>query len=87
MTSLSLDVRGGYANSQREAPDELSFEYLRTKVPPTRSAAFFVNRLNNGQQGSATATFSDLNEDLWSAAPICRTGPIETITPTARLCL
>ncbi len=62
---LRLDVRGGYANSQREAPNELSFEYLRTNSPDDPFGAFFTNRLNNGQRGNATASYSNLNEDLW----------------------
>lgn len=64
---LRVDFRGGYANAQREAPDEFNFEYFRSNLPNDPFGAFFINRLNNGQQGSATASFSDLNEDLWSA--------------------
>ena len=64
---LRLDVRGGYANAQREAPDEFNFEYFRSNLPNDPFGAFFINRLNNGQQGSATASFSDLNENLYSA--------------------
>jgi outer membrane receptor protein involved in Fe transport len=63
---LRLDVRGGYANSQREAPNEYSFEYFRSNQSSDPFGNFFINRLNNGQQGSATASFSDLNEGLWS---------------------
>lgn len=63
---ISFDIRGGYANSQREAPAEYSFEYFRSNVPTDPFGAVFLNRLNNGQQGSASASFSDLKEDLWS---------------------
>ncbi|WP_150290307.1 TonB-dependent receptor domain-containing protein [Sphingobium estronivorans] len=66
--ALSLDLRGGYANSQREAPYEREFEYVRTNrdlsVDPVGDR--FVNALNR-QRGDASITFSDLNEDLWSA--------------------
>jgi outer membrane receptor protein involved in Fe transport len=65
---LSLDLRASYANSQREAPGELSFEYVRTNTPADPYGALFVNRLNNGNGGDATASYSSLNEDLWSAA-------------------
>jgi outer membrane receptor protein involved in Fe transport len=65
---LNLDVRAGYANSQREAPGELSFEYVRTNSTSDLFGALFVNRLNNGNGGDGTASYSDLNEDLWSAA-------------------
>ncbi len=66
MPGLNLDVRVGYANSQREAPDELFFEYARTNVASDPYGQVFVNRLNNGARGDAEITFSDLNEDLWS---------------------
>ncbi|MFD1105633.1 TonB-dependent receptor domain-containing protein [Sphingobium olei] len=65
---LSLDLRGGYANSQREAPYERDFEYVRTNRPLDTDPVGdrFVNALNR-QRGDASVTFSDLNEDLWSA--------------------
>lgn len=65
---LSLDLRASYANSQREAPGEISFEYVRTNVSSDPYGALFVNRLNNGNGGDATVSYSNLNEDLWSAA-------------------
>lgn len=65
---LSLDMRGGYANSQREAPYERDFEYVRsnidTAIDPVGDR--FVNLLNR-QRGDAAITFSDLNENLWFA--------------------
>jgi outer membrane receptor protein involved in Fe transport len=64
---VSIDLRGGYANSQREAPYELSYEYFRSNQANDPFGAFFINRLNNGQQGDAAVSFSDLDEDLWSA--------------------
>ncbi len=63
---LRLDARGGYANSQREAPGELSLEYVRTNSATDPFGVHFVNRLNNGNGGDATISYSDLNEDLWS---------------------
>ncbi|AMK18504.1 MULTISPECIES: TonB-dependent receptor domain-containing protein [Sphingobium] len=65
---LSLDVRGSYANSQREAPYEREFVYVRTNVDTAVDPVGdrFVNALNR-QRGDASVTFSDLNEDLWSA--------------------
>ena len=64
----SLDIRGGYANSQREAPYERDFEYVRTNrdLATDPVGDRFVNALNR-QRGDAAITFSDLNEDLWSA--------------------
>ncbi|WP_109797403.1 MULTISPECIES: TonB-dependent receptor [Novosphingobium] len=62
---LSVDLRGGYANSQREAPYELGFEYVRTNVAADPLGNLFVNNLD-GNAGRANVSFSDLNEDLWS---------------------
>lgn len=66
--ALSLDMRGGYAKSQREAPYEREFEYVRTNRPLTEDIVGnrFINALNR-QRGDASITFSDLSEDLWSA--------------------
>ena len=74
-SGLSLDVRGGYANTRRDAPDEFSYQYFRSNAPvcgPTSVAgcdpygATFINTLTNGQTGLADASYSFLNEDLWS---------------------
>lgn len=64
---LKLDLRGSYANSQREAPYERGFTYVRTNLPTTQDPTgdTFVNDLG-GNRGDATIAFSDLNEDLWS---------------------
>jgi outer membrane receptor protein involved in Fe transport len=63
---LGLDVRGAFANSSRKAPGELSLEYVRTNTTADPYGQYFVNRLNNGNGGDATISFSDLDEDLWS---------------------
>ena len=63
---VNLNVRIAYANSKREAPDELSFEYYRSNLASDPFGAFFINRLNNGQQGTAEASYSVLNENLWA---------------------
>ena len=65
--NLQLDIRSGYANSQREAPGELFLEYVRSNSAADPYGAYFVNRLNNGNGGDARITYSDLNEDLYSA--------------------
>ncbi|MEQ8311531.1 MAG: TonB-dependent receptor [Sphingopyxis sp.] len=62
---FQLDLRGGYANSQREAPYERGFTYVRTNQPGDPVGDKFVNDLG-GNRGDATIAFSDLNEDLWS---------------------
>lgn len=63
---LRLDLRGTYANSQREAPYETYFEYVRTNAAADPYGQYFVNRLRGGNNGNATISFSDLNEDLWA---------------------
>lgn len=65
LDGLSVDLRGGFANSQREAPYELGFEYVRTNVASDPLGQYFVNNLD-GNAGRANVSFSDLNEDLWS---------------------
>ena len=64
--ALRLDVRGAYANSRREAPNELSFEYFRSNAAGDPFGNLFVNQLNNGTRGTASTTFSDLRETLYS---------------------
>ena len=66
LENVTVDIRAGYANSQREAPFESSFEYFRSNRANDPFGQFFVNNLNNGNPGNAQVTFSDLNEDLWS---------------------
>jgi TonB dependent receptor/TonB-dependent Receptor Plug Domain len=63
---VNLSTRVAYANSKREAPDEFSFEYYRSNLASDPYGQFFINRLNNGQTGSAGVTYSYLNENLWS---------------------
>jgi outer membrane receptor protein involved in Fe transport len=73
----SLDLRGSYANSKREAPAELSFEYVRTNAAADPYGAYFVNRLNNGNGGDATISYSSLDENLWSAGADLSYNPVE----------
>ncbi len=65
---FKLDVRGTFANSQREAPGELSIEYARTNVASDPFGQDFINILNNGNRGNAEISYSDLNETLWAAS-------------------
>ncbi|MGE4430867.1 MAG: TonB-dependent receptor [Sphingobium sp.] len=62
---LNVDLRGAYANSQREAPYELDFEYVKTNRPADPYGDYYINVLDR-QRGKAVAAFSDLNEDLYS---------------------
>ncbi len=67
MDDLGLEVRGGYANTKRDAPDEIAFEYIRTNTDADPFGDYFVNRLNNGNGGDGSITFSNLSEDVYSA--------------------
>src|SRR3546814_14786285 len=49
---IQLDLRGAYANSQREAPYERIFTYVRTNLPTDLDpvGAKFVNDLTAGRR-------------------------------------
>lgn len=64
---FDLDARASYANSQREAPYERRFRYVRTNVVGDPTGNKFINDLGGSTQGEAAVAFSDLNEDLWSS--------------------
>ncbi|WP_336987063.1 TonB-dependent receptor domain-containing protein [Altererythrobacter aquiaggeris] len=61
---LGVDVRAGYAQTQREAPFEYSFEYVRTNEANDPFGQLFVNVLDR-QRGNASVTFSQLQEELY----------------------
>ncbi len=61
---LSVDLRGGYANTTRKAPYERSFRYQYLASIFNTPVDDYINNL--GTQTPATVAFSDLNEDLWS---------------------
>jgi outer membrane receptor protein involved in Fe transport len=57
---VDVDLRAGYANSQRNAPYERSFTYLYDSTVKD-----YVNNLTTNPQ-SAGVTFSELDEDVWN---------------------
>ena len=61
---LTVDLRGGYAQTKREAPFEWTFEYVRTNNENDPFGELFLNTLDP-QRGGAVVSFSDLTEDLW----------------------
>lgn len=61
---LSLDLRGGYAQTKREAPYEYEFTYVRTNQENQDTGDIFVNLLDR-QRGSASVAFSELEEELY----------------------
>ena len=67
---LSVDLRGTYANSQRESPYEraISYFYLGDGDPTTKSSTDvddYVNDLSSPGR-FANIAFSDLSEDVWA---------------------
>lgn len=64
---LSIDLRGGYAQTDREAPYNLTYNYVRTNLPDSPTGSYYVanvtNQLNNVDP--ITASFDDLTEKLW----------------------
>lgn len=64
---VTLGARASYSKSRREAPFELALGYMRTNQAASPYGAYFINRLDNGQSGYATAAFSKLDENLKSA--------------------
>ncbi|WP_370033474.1 TonB-dependent receptor domain-containing protein [Qipengyuania mesophila] len=62
---LSIDMRAGYAQTQREAPNEWEFVYSRDLNPSGGLDDIYLNLQNGGQRGRTTVAFSDLTEDLY----------------------
>ena len=62
---LAVDLRGGYAQTDREAPYEYNFEYVRTNNANDPFGEQFVNPLNRIRGDLASVAFSDLTEKLW----------------------
>ena len=61
---LSVDLRGGYAQTQREAPYEWEFTYSRSNNAGDPLGDLFLNTLDP-QRGGAIVSFSALTEDLY----------------------
>jgi outer membrane receptor protein involved in Fe transport len=64
---LTIGARASYSKSKRDAPYELAIGYQRSNQQASPYGEYFVNRLDNGQAGYATAAFSFLDEELKSA--------------------
>ena len=59
---LDVDLRGGYARSQRNAPYERNFSYAYSA-----DVGDYINTLTTNAQ-SASISFSELTEDVWNFA-------------------
>ncbi len=64
---LSLDLRGGYARTNREAPYNLTFNYVRTNLDTPTGDYYVANVTGNQIQNvdPITSVFEDLQEELW----------------------
>lgn len=63
---LSVDLRGGYARTDREAPFNTTFSYTRTNLPDNQFGDLFVAYFNQlSDAGISTVSFDDLQEELW----------------------
>lgn len=66
---FNVDVRGGYARTDRRAPYNLTYVYAKTNGPERYGDVFRVDLSGRGQQAlqesGVDVSFSDLNEDLW----------------------
>lgn len=60
---LGIDVRGGYAQTKRDAPWEYSFQYFETPEDTNPYRGLYQNTLD-GQRSRASVAFSELTEDL-----------------------
>lgn len=61
---LAVDLRGGYAQTRRNAPYEYQFVYVKTNQANQDTGDIFINVLDR-QRGSASVAFSKLTEDLY----------------------
>lgn len=64
LDEMSIDLRAGYAQTQREAPYEYEFVYVRTNQANQETGDIFINVLDR-QRGSGSVAFSQLTEDLY----------------------
>jgi hypothetical protein len=64
---VTLGGRASWSESQRDSPYELGIGYQRSNIEADPFGDTFINRLDNGQTGFATAAFSKLDETLKSA--------------------
>ncbi|GGD65628.1 TonB-dependent receptor [Erythrobacter arachoides] len=77
---LGVDLRGGYARTDREAPYEYTFTYVRDNS----NAQFgntFINVLDR-QTGDASVVFSDLTEELWAGGVDLSYPVVDTLVAT-----
>ncbi|MFO6447133.1 TonB-dependent receptor domain-containing protein [Erythrobacter sp. NE805] len=63
---VRIDLRGGYARTDREAPFNANVSYTRTNAPGSPYGNQFVAYLNQvSDTGITSVAFDDLKEELW----------------------
>ncbi|MDY7098485.1 MAG: TonB-dependent receptor [Pseudomonadota bacterium] len=64
---FDIDLRGGYARTDREAPFNTTFSYTRTNIPAqgVLGENFVAYFDQTSDAGISTAAFDDLQEQLW----------------------
>ena len=64
---VSVDVRGGYAQTNREAPYNLSYSYAKTNLETDPFGAYYRLSLDRDEQvgDGISVSFSNLKEQLW----------------------
>ncbi|MXO70071.1 TonB-dependent receptor domain-containing protein [Alteraurantiacibacter buctensis] len=66
---VDVDLRGGFARTERKAPHNLSYTYVRTNDATTYGDVYRVDLTGSGQQAlqrtGLIASFSELSEELW----------------------
>ncbi|MEO0463537.1 MAG: TonB-dependent receptor [Pseudomonadota bacterium] len=64
---IDIDLRGGYARTDREAPFNTNFSYTRTNIPAQGilGESFVAYFDQTSDAGISTASFDDLQEELW----------------------
>lgn len=64
---LDIDLRGGYAQTDREAPYNVTVPYVRTNIPDSPFGDQFVAYSTNIISGASgfDVSFDDLTEKLW----------------------
>lgn len=63
---INVDLRGGYARTDREAPFNSTFSYTRTNLTGNPFGDLYVAYFNQlSDAGITTVSFDDLQEELW----------------------
>ena len=81
---LDIDLRGGYARTDREAPFNTTYSYTRTNIPAQGllGESFVAYFDQTSDAGITTVAFDDLQEELWFAGIDLSYEVLDTLTAT-----